>query len=289
MQPADLRPLSLGELLDRTFTLYRSRFLLFFGIAGIPHIAVLALNLSRFLYLPGLSLSQLPGHRSTVAPQLGDMMTWAILTVVVTVVSVAVAVVASGGTIIAAAESYLGRTITIADALQRAVRAFFRLLGVSVVVGVVVVIGFFFLIIPGIYLACRLLVSMPVTVMEGLMPRQTLERSFALTSENAGRSFLILLLYFVLALTASALLYGPFFILTMVSRHNPEIAMVWLALSLVGQTISTVLVSPVLYISAALFYFDLRIRKEAFDLQLMMSNGSQSVSSPIASQPNFLT
>jgi hypothetical protein len=289
MQPADLRPLSLGELLDRTFTLYRSRFLLFFGISAIPHIAVLALNLARFLYLPGLSLSQLPDQRSAAVPELSDIATWGILTMAVVVVSVAVAVVASGGTIIAAAENYLGRTITIGDALQRAVRAFFRLLGVSVVVGVVVVIGFFFLIIPGIYLACRLLVSMPTTVMEGLMPRQTLERSFALTSENAGRSFLILLMYFVLAATASALLYGPFFVLTMLSRHNPEIAMVWLALGLVGQTISTVLVSPVLYISAALFYFDLRIRKEAFDLQLMMSNASESASSPVAPQPNFLT
>jgi hypothetical protein len=34
MPELDLRPLSLGEILDRTFTLYRRNFLLFFGITA---------------------------------------------------------------------------------------------------------------------------------------------------------------------------------------------------------------------------------------------------------------
>ena len=45
----DLRPLSLGEILDRTFTLYRGYFALFLGISANPHILVLALNLSQLL------------------------------------------------------------------------------------------------------------------------------------------------------------------------------------------------------------------------------------------------
>ena len=36
METADLRPLSLGELLDRTFTIYRSHFWVFVGIMAIP-------------------------------------------------------------------------------------------------------------------------------------------------------------------------------------------------------------------------------------------------------------
>ena len=288
MQPADLRPLSLGELLDRTFTLYRNHFLVFFGISGIPYIAVLALNLARFLYLPGMSISQLPGHHPSATPDLSDFAAWGILSMVVLVVSVAVAVITSGATVIAAAEIYLGRAITIAEALQRSARAFFRLLGVAAVMGVVIVVAALFLIIPGIYLACRLLVSMPVTVMEGLMPRQTLERSYSLTSENAGRAFLILLVYIVLIFTSSMLLYMPFLVLGVVSRHSPEITLVWLALSMVGQLFSTVLVAPVLHISATLFYFDLRVRKEAFDLQMMM-NDSAGLAPSVVSQPTLLT
>ena len=46
MDAMELRPLSTGEILDRTFTLYRQNFLLFLGISAIPHVLVLVLNLA---------------------------------------------------------------------------------------------------------------------------------------------------------------------------------------------------------------------------------------------------
>src|SRR5713226_10205336 len=45
MASADLRPLSLGELLDRTFTLYRNHFWLFVGIMAVPQLLLLAIGL----------------------------------------------------------------------------------------------------------------------------------------------------------------------------------------------------------------------------------------------------
>src|SRR5271155_5233233 len=64
MDGMELRPLSTGEILDRTFTLYRRNFLLFLGIAAIPHVLVLVLNLVRvsltFSSLPAVTLH--PGH-----------------------------------------------------------------------------------------------------------------------------------------------------------------------------------------------------------------------------------
>jgi hypothetical protein len=47
MTGLDLRPLSLGEILDRTFSLYRQHFLLFLGLAGIPQVFVLAIRLAQ--------------------------------------------------------------------------------------------------------------------------------------------------------------------------------------------------------------------------------------------------
>src|ERR1017187_9708135 len=38
-----LRPLSLGEILDRTAQLYRARFLLFLGISAVPTAVIVAL------------------------------------------------------------------------------------------------------------------------------------------------------------------------------------------------------------------------------------------------------
>jgi hypothetical protein len=45
----------------------------------------------------------------------------------------------------------------------------------------------------------------------------------------------------------------------------------WLGLGQVGGYFVTILIHPILAISGALFYYDLRVRKEAFDLQLLMN------------------
>ena len=42
---AELRPSSLGEILDRTAQMYRSHFLLYFGIAAISYAGILVLSL----------------------------------------------------------------------------------------------------------------------------------------------------------------------------------------------------------------------------------------------------
>ena len=47
MDAMELRPLSTGEILDRTFTLYRQNFLLFLEHFRDSHVLVLVLNLLR--------------------------------------------------------------------------------------------------------------------------------------------------------------------------------------------------------------------------------------------------
>src|ERR1700754_1418004 len=48
---AELRPSSLGEILDRTAQMYRSHFLLYFGIASVSYAAVLVVRLLTDLVL----------------------------------------------------------------------------------------------------------------------------------------------------------------------------------------------------------------------------------------------
>src|SRR5450631_4658546 len=61
MATLDLRPLSLGELLDRTFFLYRRHFLLFVGIAAIPYSIFFVVQLMTAL-LPLLARSAASGQ-----------------------------------------------------------------------------------------------------------------------------------------------------------------------------------------------------------------------------------
>ena len=60
MPAPDLCPLSLGEILDRTFSLYRRNFLLFVGITAIPQLFVLVMQLTQLLMAPVGSTGKLP-------------------------------------------------------------------------------------------------------------------------------------------------------------------------------------------------------------------------------------
>ena len=46
---APLRPMNLSEILDRTFHIYRSRFLLYLGIAAFPALTIAALRIVSYL------------------------------------------------------------------------------------------------------------------------------------------------------------------------------------------------------------------------------------------------
>jgi hypothetical protein len=55
-----LRPLTTGELLDRTFSLYRNHFVLFVGISALPHLCVLAFQcLALAVQTPGTQISHI--------------------------------------------------------------------------------------------------------------------------------------------------------------------------------------------------------------------------------------
>jgi hypothetical protein len=110
----------------------------------------------------------------------------------------------------------------------------------------------------------------PAALLENLGPRSALERSYGLTKDFAGRAFLIYVLYFVLIFAASSLFQWPFLYGLALSRNDPTMIRVWSALMQAGGFAAGILVTPVLTIATALFYYDLRVRKEAFDLQVMM-------------------
>jgi hypothetical protein len=277
MASVDLRPLSLGEILDRTFSLYRRNFLLFFGITAIPQLLILALNLVQaMLTKPTIPLAKLPVEQLQAGPSSGLLAFGVVGAIVAIIIYMVAYLFAQGGTVYAVSELYLGRQTTIGASLSRMRGQLGSLFGVLFLNGLVVMVATLFLIIPGIYLACRLITCVPAALLEDLGPRASLERSFRLTQGSAGRSFVIFLLYFILVYAAVFLFMLPFTFMVAISAKDPSMMRVWLALSHVGEFLAGVLVAPVLTIATAVFYYDLRVRKEAFDLQLMMNPSGAS-------------
>ena len=278
MNSLDLRPLSVGEILDRTFTLYRQHFLLFLGISAIPHAILLIPNVAQVFFTIPSRISLEGGQRLT--PAFG--VTTVVFVLIGAILGVIVYLLSQGAAVTAVSELYMGRQITISESFRRVRSELGNLFLVMLLSGLAVFAGFILLIIPGIYLMCRLLVCIPVALIENLSPTTALERSFELTKDSAGRAFLILLLYFALTYAAVILLAMPFQMMVAftVAKHNPEMMRLWLVLGQIGATTATVLVQPVLIIASAIMYYDLRVRKEAFDLQMMMSPAGTVPASP---------
>jgi len=273
MNNLDLRPLSIGEILDRTFTLYRNYFALFIGISAIPHILVLALNLAQTFTLKPVIFPTVVAGRTPQPPfPLAGMSTtysgFAFLGMLVGTIAL---LLTEGATVIAVSELYLGRSITIGESFRRVRGELATLFSILVLKYLAIVAGLIMLVVPGVYVMCRFFVGVPSAIVEHLNARLALERSWNLTRDHAGRAFLIILLYFALSMAAAALFAIPFEIGIFVEKSNPAMVLVFMGLMQVGAAIAGILVIPVVTIAGAILYYDLRVRKEAFDLQVMMA------------------
>ncbi len=267
----ELRPLSLGEILDRTFSLYRRHFLLFLGITALPHLLILGLNLVELTFL---KFPAAGGHRG--AEQFQASSSAGLLTVVGGVlvglfVYLTAYLFAQGGTVHAVSELYLGRTTTVGASLGKMWGQLFKLFRVLVLNVLAILGATVFFIIPGIYVACRLLTCVPAALLENLGARESLGRSWGLTRDNAGRSFVIWVLYCSILYAAIFLFMIPFGIVVALTANDPGMAWVSLFLLQLGSFLAGILVGPFLMIATSVFYYDLRVKKEAFDLQLMMN------------------
>ena len=286
MSTLDLRPLSIGEILDRTFSLYRRNFLLFIGISALPQLLVLALRLVQVAIMPTKTAVVPPpsGEFQAVSPffTVAGVAGIIVLAVVGVIVYFIAYLFAQGATVYAVSELYLGRPTTIGQSLSRVWGELLSLFVLLIFYFVILLFSFILLFFPAIYMACRLCVSVPAALLEDLGPLDSLRRSFALTKDNAGRAFLILLLYAVILYAAIFLFAIPIGIGVASAAHDPATLRMWTALMQVGNFIAGVLVTPVLTIAASIFYFDLRVRKEAFDLQLMMNPQAAGVPAPRA-------
>ena len=254
MTPPILRPLSMGEILDTSFSLYRRHFGALATVAlvctGIP------LLLRLFLEASGGLFTSVP------------------LFLLYLISLVVLSLVATGATVFIVAESYLGRPISAREALSRATPYLGRILICSLLMSLVVGLGFVLLVIPGIILGVGLALAVPAVVLEpGMSPSAALSRSWELTRGSRWRIF-------GLGLTLLVLLYVPFVAVTgLFALILPRATVDALGQASVGSIVALsigglvqMLIYPLFYCVLTVTYYDLRVRKEGFDLELLASS-----------------
>jgi len=263
----DIRPMSLGEVLDRTFSLYKNNFWVLAGIITVP-------MLVKFVYLVGLEWFQRAAIRGVGAgagPSIGMLVTGIFGVFVAAIITWVLTSAATAGTIIAVSEIYLGRTITVKEAYRPVRQKIFRLLGLIFVTGLMCGAGLIFLIIPGIYLFCKTALVTPVMMLEDDDLGGSISRSFDLTKDFFWQIFLIFLLVFVMQWVAGMILVVPVTITVAVMKMQ-TIPFGLAVLQHLGEFLTEVLITPIGTIAISLMYYNLRVRKEAFDLQHLMGS-----------------
>lgn len=286
----DLRPLSLGEILDRTFTLYRRNFLLFLGITAIPHLLTLGLSITQVVFTKLPAVQRNPGGEQfqTQGANTAFLAFGLAGGLIAIIIYIVVYLFSQGATVYAVSDLYLGRTATIGGSLKRMWGQLLNLFGVTILNGLAVAGATILLIIPGIYVACRLLTCVPAALLEDIGARDSLGRSWELTRDNAGRSFLIYVLYFSILYGILMVFMIPFTVMAGLSAKDPSMLRASMILMQVGSFVAEVLVGPFLLIATSVFYYDLRVKKEAFDLQMMMNPMSAGIPPANPGVPSIL-
>jgi hypothetical protein len=268
MATLDLRPLSLGELLDRTFYLYRQHFLLFVGISAVPYSFFFVANLATVL-IPAIARQANSGRL-----QSGGIFAMAagsgLLGLLALLVGCIAFLFSVGATVHAVSEIYAGHSTTIRECMASIRGETGTIFGVMFLSGLLLLAGMIAFIIPMFYIMCRLSVAIPSAVLENLGPADSIRRSFTLTRNFAGRAFMIYLLYFAMVFGIIAVFQFPFAMLLVMNAKQPHLVIMWTIVMQFANFIGSSLVAPISTIGFALFYYDLRVRKEAFDLQMMM-------------------
>jgi hypothetical protein len=271
MADADLRPMTLGEVLDRTFSLYRSNFWLFAGIMALPLILNLLFNIgfsvwnrSTQLVLHGSQGRQIVNPQYFLNVAIGAFLGGALYLIVLGV--------AHGATIFAVSDLYLAREATVRAAFSRVNGRFLRLVGVEILVGLLLMVGFIALIFPGVILMCRTVLSVPVAMLEDESPASAISRSMDLTKGFGMQMFLIILLVWALAWVTTVIFQMPFIVLATMQKTGQQLPLIWQILQHLATFVSETIIGPIGTIAFCLMYYNLRVRKEAFDLQHLMAS-----------------
>jgi hypothetical protein len=284
MASSDLRPMSLGEVLDRTFTLYKNNFWLFAGIMSLPLLLLFVVQVG----IAAMSTANRTLARTAVSP--ATIITSAIVGgIVIFVVYIVMYGAAQAATIFAVSDLYLGRTASVRGSFARVRGNILRALGVIFLTGLIVGVGFIALIIPGLILLARTAVAVPAAMLEDKYAGEAVSRSMDLTKGYAMQTFLIFLLVWVLSIVVAAIFQYPFlFIMVGAAAKHQAVSFTYLLLQHLASFIASVLIGPIATIAFSLMYYNLRVRKEAFDIQHLIASlptGSQPVP-PVPGAPS---
>jgi hypothetical protein len=298
-----LRPLNIADLLDQMVRIYRARFGDLIAIAAVILVPLAVVRtIAAAFWEPGPELSELPVGFNMLMATGGDdtgitvLLTWLLVPLMQAATAMAVSVY------------YLGGQTTLGDAYRFGLRRWLRLIGVALLVGLAAGAAALVVVIPisllmGVIMAgigtgtgtgpaatvAIVLVSVAVmfaaligvvaimvklalaayaVVLEDRRAVASLRRSWDLTRGHFWRVFGTLIVVGLFVLIINLIVILPVYLLLSAAQAGVPETVSNIVMAAVASLVELVTV-PLQIIATVLLYYDLRIRKEGFDLAMM--------------------
>ena len=278
-----LRPLGTGEILDRAARLYRRHFVTFIAIIAAVEIPTALIQLGasamNIRLASDLSASQEPSLRSLLPSLIGLLVSL--------LSAVLIQTLGTGAMTRAVADSYLGEPVSFAGSYRKIGKRWGTLI-VAMVLVVLLTIGLFiWWIVPcigwvtglGMLMYTSMVITplvAPVVVLEQSPARSSLRRTWDLSRRRfwpvVGFMVALAILGFVFTLIPQVIIAAVGLTnLDSLAQSSSGFTTATILSSLIGVAIA-LLYLPFRLAATTLMYFDLRVRTEAFDLDLLAHN-----------------
>jgi hypothetical protein len=254
-----------GELFNEAFDLYKRNFALLCGIGALVYVPY---------YLATAFLSRYP-----------------VLLGVLVLVLLMPLVAASGAVVKALADRYLGRETTIALAWGYILRRMVPFSLTGILAMLLLFGGLVLFCVPGIIVGFWVYFIWAVMIVEDRYYTAAIRRSRELAAGQWGRIFVVSLLTFVLMFgiymvvgVIGVVLMVPFMMRSGPAQGPPQLPLAFhIIQALVNGGLQTV-ITPFTSVLSVLLYFDVRVRKEGFDVELLAQEMGEP---PLGSGPAF--
>ena len=285
-----IRTRGLGEFLDEAFRVYRANFLPFIVIAAIPQVAFVlssifqasengaAQGFSFLLTLAGVVLSVIAvgslifgvtRHYTRGSVDVMDCLSHAFQVGIFLIAQAIIFTIVVGALLVAGAATLaLGILALFADGGgpgDTVGGALILIGGLLTLVGIVI----------AVWLSVRWFCAVHAVVIEGKGPIAGLGRSWNLVTGSWWRVFGIGLVFAIIATVAIMVIAIPVGIIGAIAGAIAAGEQGGTVVGAIAGALATIVVTPFAYIAGTLIYFDLRVRKEGFDLDVLADETSR--------------
>jgi hypothetical protein len=278
MSLPEIRPLSFGETLDRSFALYRSHFPVLATICLVPGLVVMFSNVSLRLLSEATPQSAVKSSYLTVIP-----------TILLIFIYLFLQFLTMAACVLAVAEIYLGRNVTVAAAYGKMLQSVWQMLGllINICIRMLLCIATIILIPMALLLMLWYAFAIPASLVERLSSGKALTRSRDLTEGMRGQIFLTFVLMLILTYIVTLVLQMPIGFLTVKIVREQHAIPMWLTVFAgLMNAVAGALTTPPLMVALTLLYFNTRVVREGYDLELMLERLGSGIAADVAGPVN---